>query len=333
MKRKVTYPPWIGIGLKWGLGLLFFAYVFYTLQNAPQGFENSIHLQNPLYFWLALALMPINLGLEALKWQLLLAKAAQISLFQAFRAVLSGLTLGIFTPNRLGEFAGRLYYILPRYRLNGAVATLAGSLVQTAIYYLVAAFILATHLHILPIAPHWHILLAVFLGLAGFVLLLLYFRVDGLVFWLQKIRFEFPFKRWLRLGIGFRSKRQAWVLLIAALRYAVVIVQLYALMRFWGFTADWQLAWKTIPLLFMGQVLIPSFVLTDLGIRGGLAVFFLEDWAGSPWLAILPSYLLWLINVLLPAGLGLLSLLFWRSRKSNKALFLAAPPWKKTTKS
>lgn len=333
MKRKVTYPPWIGIGLKWGLGLLFFAYVIHTLQNAPAGLKEAVEVQNPLFFVLALLLMPVNLGLEAVKWRLLLAKGVQLPLPQALRAVMSGLTLGIFTPGRLGEFAGRLYYLPPRYRVKGTVATLAGSLAQLVMYYLLAAVALLTNPAVLPLAPFWFWLLATLLVLAALALLLIYFRVDGLVFWLHKIPFSFPFKSWLRLGARFERRPQWWVLFLAALRYAVVMVQLYVLMLFMGFSPDFTAALQLIPLLFLGQVLLPSFVLTDLGIRGGLAVFFLGDWAGSPWLAILPSYLLWLINVLLPAGLGWLSLLLWRSRKSNKTLFLAAPTWKKSTKS
>ncbi len=47
--------------------------------------------------------MLINWGVEALKWKLVVQKAAEVSFIQAYKAVLVGNTYGIFTPNRVGD--------------------------------------------------------------------------------------------------------------------------------------------------------------------------------------------------------------------------------------
>ena len=60
--------------------------------------------------WL-LALVFVNWGFEAKKWQVLLKPLQPINFFTAFKSVLSGVTLSINTPNRIGEYGGRILYI------------------------------------------------------------------------------------------------------------------------------------------------------------------------------------------------------------------------------
>lgn len=68
------------------------------------------------------------------------------------------------------------------------------------------------------------------------------------------------------------------------------------------------------PLLFFFQAAVPGFVLTDLGVRGSIALFMLAGYAESSWQLVLPSFLLWLLNVIFPACLGCVSLVFLKLR-------------------
>ena len=53
----------------------------------------------------------LNRFFEILKWQTLVSSFQKISLGQAVAQVLGALTAGIFTPNGLGEYAGKaLFY-------------------------------------------------------------------------------------------------------------------------------------------------------------------------------------------------------------------------------
>ena len=69
---------------------------------------------------LILFLMLVNWGIEAVKWQLLIAKIEKISLFRAFKAVMTGVSVSIFTPNRTGAIPGAS---LPAACTNGCAAT------------------------------------------------------------------------------------------------------------------------------------------------------------------------------------------------------------------
>ena len=48
--------------------------------------------------------MIINWGIEAVKWKLSVRKIQQVSFSRAFKAVLSGVSFSVGTPNRMGEY-------------------------------------------------------------------------------------------------------------------------------------------------------------------------------------------------------------------------------------
>src|SRR5690606_5376414 len=82
---------------------------------------------------LVLILMLFNWGLEARKWQLLVRSLEQISFLRAFSAILSGVSLSINTPNRIGEYGGRMLYLSNQNKLKSIAAAVVGSLSQLII--------------------------------------------------------------------------------------------------------------------------------------------------------------------------------------------------------
>ena len=52
----------------------------------------------------------LNRFLEILKWQNLVEVVERISLYTATKQVLAGVTAGLFTPNGIGEYAGKALY-------------------------------------------------------------------------------------------------------------------------------------------------------------------------------------------------------------------------------
>src|SRR5690606_10186722 len=63
----------------------------------------------------ACALMPFNWLTETLKWTTLL-KPVTLPWRRALAGILSGVTLSLFTPNRIGEYGGRILYVPPADR-------------------------------------------------------------------------------------------------------------------------------------------------------------------------------------------------------------------------
>jgi hypothetical protein len=75
----------------------------------------------PRYGWplaLATALLPLNWGIEALKWHLLLRRSRR-SMNQSYREVLVGSTWGFLTPNRSGDAVARVALLPAEQRSLG----------------------------------------------------------------------------------------------------------------------------------------------------------------------------------------------------------------------
>ena len=73
-----------------------------------------------------------------------------------------------------------------------------------------------------------------------------------------------------------------------------------------------------VPLIYLITTLIPSAMLTELGVRGSVAVAVLSPLGGEAALVLLATTCLWLINVAMPASAGSLILLVARIRIRNK---------------
>jgi hypothetical protein len=83
--------------------------------------------------WLIVALMPLNWGIEARKWQLALRPVGGISYRNAFKAIFTGATMASFTPNRMGEYLGRILYVKEGKRLAAISLTIVCSIAQLLI--------------------------------------------------------------------------------------------------------------------------------------------------------------------------------------------------------
>jgi len=134
------------MGLRWGLFfkiilvLLFVALLAHELcsgdklRSALTAFRAHWEGANALWALAALLLLPLNWGAETRKWLLLLRVfSSDASWRLALRGVLAGVTLAVFTPNRLGEFGGRALVLPPELRWRAAAANVASTLSQTLV--------------------------------------------------------------------------------------------------------------------------------------------------------------------------------------------------------
>ncbi|HEX3769166.1 MAG TPA: hypothetical protein VHT72_12360, partial [Puia sp.] len=56
-------------------------------------------------------LMVINWSLETAKWKIALMPIQTVSFFRALKAILAGTCIASFTPNRVGEYLGRMLFV------------------------------------------------------------------------------------------------------------------------------------------------------------------------------------------------------------------------------
>lgn len=264
---------------------------------------------------IALVLMPVNWSIEALKWRLLIRYSENVSFTDSLKSVLTGISVSLFTPNRIGEFAGRILTLKKTHPLKAAFLSLTGSvsqLISTLLMGLFALiFFLPQKLDILAEANSWiYFLLIVAIVSCQLLIIMLYLKVPA-------ITRLFPVKaepKWAKLKsftkIVNRLKRALLIqiLWLSIVRYFIFTTQFYLLLIAFGIVMPWYTAFVLIAMTYFTMTAIPTIALIDLGIRGSVAMYFISSGTMQPDapIAILAaSTSIWILNLATPAIIGM----------------------------
>jgi uncharacterized membrane protein YbhN (UPF0104 family) len=277
---------------------------------------------------LALALVPVNWGVEAWKWWRLARHLEPVSFRRSFRAVLVGLTLGFVTPNRVGDYAGRIIELKSR-RLDALGAVFLGRYGQLVVTVLAGTaglvyFLLTFYLRNYPATGLGVVVAAVLVNAA--VLLPLY-RSRLLLAVLMAVPPLRRFRRFLAVMPTYPARAIHAVLALSGLRYVVFCSQFGLLLYAYGAQAPLGPGAAAIAGTFLLKSLVPSLnALADVGVRE-LSATHLFGLLGEPVLPVLSASLsLWVLNIALPSAAGLVFVLRLKVfRKRKPALPASAP--------
>ncbi|WP_345070508.1 lysylphosphatidylglycerol synthase transmembrane domain-containing protein [Hymenobacter fastidiosus] len=259
----------------------------------------------------ALALVPVNWGLEAWKWWRLARHLEPVSFRRSFRAVLVGLTLGFVTPNRVGDYAGRIIELKSR-RLDALGAVFLGRYCQLVVTVLAGTvgllyFLLTFYLRGYPASGLGLVVATLLINLA--VLLPLY-RSRLLLAALSLVRPLRRFRRYLAVMPTYSTRSIHIILALSGLRYAVFCGQFGLLLLAYDARAPFGPGLAAIAGTFLLKSLVPSLnALADVGVRE-LSATHLFGLLHEPALPVLSASLsLWVLNIALPSAAGLLFVL------------------------
>jgi Lysylphosphatidylglycerol synthase TM region len=304
--QSAWYGRWL-VGIKVGISLLMIA-VVYSRVSMIRSLDDTMVLfgrffgRGHIVMLLAvLLLMPINWALEALKWQLLLRQSVRLSFASSLRSVLGGLSIGFATPGRIGEFAGRVLFLHEGERIDGIYLSAIGGLAQSLVTFGVAVVALwLSQLEMRGVLEESFLILALSVTILMAVSL---FWFDRLVLGLRHLGWDLS--RYVIDPLRVPSATaKAQVLLYSALRYGVYMLQYYLLVRVAGVESTGLLVTTAIAQVLMLQSISPLMPMTDMTVRGGIAVLVFGRLGYTmPDILIVPI-LLWLSNLLLPALIG-----------------------------
>ena len=281
---------------------------------------------------LIIGLMLVNWFIETIKWKYLIRKIENVSFLNAIVAVFSGITVSIFTPNRVGEYAGRIFVLEKANRFEAVLITMIGSLSQLLVTLMAGAiaFIIFANEYIDFFNGHTYYLNGLVFIINIFILLLLfmYFNVSSL----ENIFNKLPrrLKKLRHYGAVFsyyKNSELLLVLLLSACRYLVFVTQFYLLLNLFGVNIPYSYSLLMVSMIYLVMAAIPTIALTELGIRGSVALYFIGLYfdvynpAGQNDLGIITaSSMLWLINLAVPALFGavfVLRLNFFRKEETE----------------
>lgn len=326
----------IKILFKYILAPLLAAWLFYSLY---QQISHQPHLHESLELikkapfgqeawkiWTAIFLVFVNWGIEASKWQLLMYPLQNMGFITAFKSVLCGVTLSINTPNRIGEYGGRILYVKEGRRLKSIPLSIAGSISQLIITMLMGCICLLLFIRSLPVSaapvmglsPFWLEVMFLISSAVTFLLVLFYFRLSWLVRLVEKIPAAKRWTPYLSVLDHFSNKILLRLLSLSFFRYLVFVIQYILLLQAFDVSIYWSQSFLIICILFLVMAIVPSFAIADLGIRGRFSVALLGIYSANTIGIIGTTFGIWLINLFVPALAGSLLILNIKIFKDNK---------------
>ncbi|RZK43542.1 MAG: hypothetical protein EOO90_02990 [Pedobacter sp.] len=268
------------------------------INNLPSG-------QIFIVIGLLLALMFVNWGLEAMKWRQLIRKVEILTLWRAIESVFCGLTWAIFTPNRIGEYGGRVFFLSPKRRALGVVAMAIGNIGQLVVKNIFGA--ISVCIFVYRFTPLNDFLFsAVCLAALVFVsfFVVFYFNIKWVNGILLSMRITRKFKKFYTVLGRYKKKELLEILLFCLARYTIFSTQ-YFIVFHW-LIPDVSLfdVCVLINILFFVQSFLPSLDLLDIGTKSITAVFFFQYVTSQHTAVVACVASIWLINIIIPAILG-----------------------------
>jgi hypothetical protein len=325
----------IKIIFKFVIAPLLGAWLFYSLYQQIKGQPNlhqSIELikkapygDQAWKFWLVIFLVFVNWGFEARKWQVLLKTIQPIKFSTAYKSVLSGVTLSLNTPNRIGEYGGRILYVDEGKRIKAIPLSIAGSISQLIITLLfgcaglcfVIFFQGNNHAPVMGLPDFWLRTLLFISGLATVITILFYFRLSWLIKLIEKIPAAERYVQYISVLDDFNAKLLLRLLFLSLLRYVVFVIQYILLLHVLDVTISWADGFWIISILFLVLAIVPSFAIADLGIRGKFSIELLSFYSINTVGIIGTTFGIWFINLFIPALAGSLLILSIKFFKTN----------------
>ena len=295
----------ISLLIKAGILILSCWYVFYKLKSAGSqvDFAAILKQSDALLLGFTFCLMFVNWGLEALKWKLLIAPLENITFLTAFKSVFAGVTVSIFMPNRVGEFAGRIFFLEKAGKVEAMLKIFVGAIAQFSITFcvgIIAMFAVPYFSNSSYADDHFQIAFIVQIIAALIALGAVLFIV------LNRLRpgFSAKLQSYFNAVSGISRKELAIIFILSFIRYCVFLFQYYLVMQAFGIRIDFGQAWLLIAILFLITSAIPSFALTEVVTRGAVAASVFELYCADTNPVIAASFVVWIINLAIPAVAG-----------------------------
>lgn len=301
----------LGIVLKVAI-LLLVAWVLYSKLDNHRNLQEFERLMRNLgtdivitTLSVVIFLMFANWFLEVVKWRYLCRHIQRISLWKATQSVFCGLTWAVFTPNRIGEYGGRVLFLKPRKRIFGVVAMGVGALAQLVLTSVAGSLSVAWFVNrFFDVGVVWGMALWLAAGLYAFFFLMLYFNVTWINSWIKRIRFLHKFHRFFEILTRYSRNELAVVFINSIARFVIFTSQYCILMVVIIPDIDFQPMLLLIFILFFVQAALPTLDLFDFGIRSVTASYLYAHITDHDIAVMAIASCIWFINLILPAILG-----------------------------
>jgi len=311
--------------------IVFFSFFFIyneLLYNDNLGnirFDSILTVLKENYFTISVVvfMMFINWLVESLKWRFMISKIEDISIFTSLRAIFSGITVSSFTPNRVGEYGGRVFCLEKSDRIQAVFITVLCSMAQlltTILFGSISFFILHENFlqdnsmllfFNIEISSFSFLLLLFF----NFLFLFFYFNASLLVKYISKYKYFKFLDKYINVISLYTRKELMIALLYSVLRYLIFSSQFLILLHVFEVDINFFQSILSVMIVFFFITLTPTITIAEIGVRGSVALLVFMKFSSNVIGILSSTFLLWVINLIIPAIIGsffIFSLKFFR---------------------
>ncbi|MEW5676858.1 hypothetical protein ABGT15_11140 [Flavobacterium enshiense] len=259
---------------------------FITLLKEKQSFGNIA---------LILLLTFLNRFLEILKWQNLVKVIRNISIGEASKQVLAALTAGLFTPNGIGEYAGKALFFDKSQTKKIVFLNLICNGIQMILTILFGIF------GLLYFNAEFQVITTETVGLLFGALTVLIL----VLFFTKKINIKgYSLEKLIHKINEIPKTIHQKNILLAIGRYLVFSHQYYFLFLIFDVEIPYFLLMATITSVYFLASSLPTFQFLDFAVKGSVAVYFFGLLGVNEWIVVFISTLMWFLNTVIPVTVG-----------------------------
>ncbi|MFD2863533.1 hypothetical protein [Mucilaginibacter antarcticus] len=295
-------------------GLLVLAFVFIYSQYIKKGdnlkeFEKALDALNHTHVIIVMTvvvfLMLANWFVECLKWKFITERFAPLTVWRSIEGVFCGLTWAVFTPNRIGEYGGRVMFLPPHKRMYGVFAMAVGSFGQNVVTNVMGASAILwfcyTFLNLSTLA-----LSVITLLVPAYIALFLvvYFNIKWIVSWLDRISFLKKYRRFFDIMGAYKFDDLIKIMGFCLTRFGIFSFQYYLIIHMLVPELPFYQIELLVFIVFFVQSALPSLDLIDVSVRASASATVFA-YVTQQEIAIIAAFTaIWLINLIIPAILG-----------------------------
>ena len=242
-----------------------------------------------------LLLSVLNRFFEILKWQNLVEFIHKISLGDATKQVLGALTAGLFTPNGVGEYAGKALFFDKANTKKVIFLNLICNGIQMILTVIFGIF------GLLYFNAQYNVITTKTVALLFGFLILLFI----VLFSVKKITIKgYSIEKLIHKINEIPKHIHQKNIFLGICRYLVFSHQYYFLFLAFDVDLPYLTLIATISSVYFLASSLPTFQFLDFAVKGSVAVYFFGILGVNEWIVIFISTLMWFLNVVLPVIIG-----------------------------
>ncbi len=292
--------------------------VIYKLATYDNYTDLWLHFSHNLsshwfYLLICIALMPLNILSEAIKWKYAVADIEKISVRQAISATLKGQVGAIASPNKLGDFPTRATSLQPGNKTIGTIMGFISAGTITLVIIIVGLF--TSSLYITEY--HTHTFDNQYLTLASIVCIaatIFVFSIPTIAKNINIDKISTPkIKNILNILSSLKTQQLISLSFLSFIRFCIFCTQLFVMLRFFDIDITLWQATISIPTIYLLTTITPTIAISEAATRSSYAILILTPICNAAPTITLATTLLWALNCGFPTVIG--SLLFNFNKK------------------